>query len=61
MNIVLVMVGLSIVLLLGAAACFFWAVDHGQFDDVEASGLLALEDHPQRESSESDFRIKKPT
>jgi cbb3-type cytochrome oxidase maturation protein len=46
MNIVLVMLPLSIILLLGAVAAFFWAVDHGQFDDMETPGLLALDDDP---------------
>jgi cbb3-type cytochrome oxidase maturation protein len=50
MNIILVTVGLSLVLLLGAAVVFFWAVDHGQFDDMESSGLLALDEQPVRES-----------
>ena len=56
MNIVLVMLGLSVVLLLGAAAAFFWAVDHGQFDDMEASSLLPLDDHPQRDDSGTEER-----
>jgi cbb3-type cytochrome oxidase maturation protein len=53
MNIVLVTLGLSFILLLGAAAFFFWAVDDGQFDDMETSGLLALDDDPAREPGES--------
>jgi cbb3-type cytochrome oxidase maturation protein len=52
MNIVLVMLGLSVALLLGAAAFFFWAVDHDQFDDLETPGLLALDDDPERERSD---------
>jgi cbb3-type cytochrome oxidase maturation protein len=51
MNIVLVMLGLSVVLLLGAAAAFFWAVDHGQFEDMEGSSLLPLDDYPQKDVS----------
>jgi cbb3-type cytochrome oxidase maturation protein len=54
MNIVLVMLGLSLILLLGAVAFFFWAVDHDQFDDLEAPALLALDDHPVRAPAESD-------
>jgi len=46
MNIVLVMLGLSIVLLLAAAAFFFWAVDHDQFDDLDTPALLPLDDDP---------------
>ena len=47
MNVLLVMIPLSIVLLMGAAAAFFWAVDHDQFDDMDTPGLLPLDDHPQ--------------
>lgn len=46
MNILLVMIPLSIVLLIGAVAAFFWAVNHDQFDDMETPGLLALDDEP---------------
>jgi cbb3-type cytochrome oxidase maturation protein len=53
MNIVLVTLGLSFILLLGAAAFFFWAVDDGQFDDMESSGLLALDDDPARAPREA--------
>lgn len=44
MNILLLMIPLSIVLLIGAALAFFWAVDHDQFDDLETPGLLPLTD-----------------
>ena len=47
MNVLLVMIPLSIVLLVGAAAAFFWAVDHDQFDDLETPGLLPLDDNPR--------------
>jgi cbb3-type cytochrome oxidase maturation protein len=48
MNIVLVMLGLSVILLMAAAAFFFWAVDHDQFDDLDTPGLLPLDDEPPR-------------
>ena len=54
MNIILVALGLSIVVLLGAAAVFFWVIDHRQFDDIETSGLLALEEQPAREPSDDE-------
>ena len=46
MNIVLIMLPLSIVLMVGAVVAFFWAVDHGQFEDMETPGLLPLDDVP---------------
>jgi cbb3-type cytochrome oxidase maturation protein len=45
-NILVVMIPLSILLLVGAAIAFFWAVDHGQFDDLETPRLLPLLDPP---------------
>lgn len=44
MNILPVMIALAIVLLIGAAIAFFWAVDDGQFDDMETPRLLPLLD-----------------
>lgn len=44
MNVLLVMIPLSMVLLIGAAVAFFWAVDHDQFDDMDTPGLLPLDD-----------------
>ena len=46
MNVLIIMIPLSLVLLAGAAAAFFWAVDHDQFADMETPGLLPLEDDP---------------
>lgn len=48
MNVLLVMIPLSLLLLLGAAAAFFWAVDHDQFDDMDTPGLIPLDDDPAR-------------
>ncbi len=46
MNILVVLIPLSILVLIGAAVAFFWAVEHGQFDDMETPGLLPLLDDP---------------
>jgi cbb3-type cytochrome oxidase maturation protein len=46
MNVLVVMIPLSVLLLLGAVAAFFWAVDHDQFDDLETPGLIPLDDEP---------------
>jgi cbb3-type cytochrome oxidase maturation protein len=40
------LIPLSILLAIGALVAFFWAVDHGQFDDLETPGLLRLADAP---------------
>lgn len=49
MNALVFMIPLSIIVLLGAAAAFFWAVDHQQFDDMDTPGLTPLDDSPDRE------------
>jgi cbb3-type cytochrome oxidase maturation protein len=56
MNILLVMIPLSIVLLIGAVAAFFWAVNHDQFDDMDTPALLALDDKPVQRSCSSEER-----
>jgi len=45
-NALLLLIPLSIVLLVGAGIAFFWAVDDGQFDDMETPPLTPLLDVP---------------
>ncbi len=54
MNILLIMVPLSILLLVGAAIAFFWAVEHDQFDDMDTPALLPLTDLPAEDSRPID-------
>lgn len=51
MNILLFMIPLSLLLLAGAVAAFFWAVDHAQFDDLDTPGLVPLDDAPKQIAS----------
>ena len=44
MNSLVFLIPLSILLLVGAGVALFWAVDHGQFDDMDTPGLLPLVD-----------------
>ena len=44
MNSLLLLIPLSILLLVGAGIALLWAVDHGQFDDMETPALLPLLD-----------------
>jgi cbb3-type cytochrome oxidase maturation protein len=46
------LIPLSILLAIGALIVFFWAVDHGQFDDLETPGLLPLADAPDEAPQE---------
>ena len=52
MNIILVMIPLSLVLMGAAAAIFFWAVNHGQFDDMQSPGLSPMSDNLTEEKHE---------
>ncbi|HEX8739911.1 MAG TPA: cbb3-type cytochrome oxidase assembly protein CcoS [Casimicrobiaceae bacterium] len=52
MNAIVALIPVSIALLIVGGIAFFWAVDHGQFDDVETPGLLPLEDDVPTEHSE---------
>jgi cbb3-type cytochrome oxidase maturation protein len=44
MNAVLITIPLALLLLSLAVGAFFWAVDHGQFDDLNTPGLLPLDE-----------------
>ena len=52
MNIILVMIPLSLILLAAAAFAFFWAVNHGQFDDMQSPGLTPMSDNLPEEDEE---------
>jgi cbb3-type cytochrome oxidase maturation protein len=43
-SILAALIALSIAVLVGAGAVLFWAVDHGQFDDMDTPRLLPLTD-----------------
>lgn len=44
MNSLVLLIPLSILLLAVAGFALFWAIDHGQFDDMETPGLVPLMD-----------------
>lgn len=52
MNAVLLTIPLALLLLALAVGAFFWAVDHGQFDDLNTPGLLPLDEQPQEADPE---------
>ena len=54
MNILIVMIPLSLLLLGGAVAAFFWAVNHDQFDDFDTPELLPLLDGTDTSSRPHD-------
>lgn len=43
MSVVLILIPLALVLVAVAAAALFWAVDSGQYDDLEGAERLALD------------------
>lgn len=55
MNIILVMIPLSLLFLIAAAVIFFWATNHGQFDDMQSPGLLPMSDNlPDEDEADDD-------
>ena len=52
MNALVFLIPLSILLAIGALVAFFWAVDHGQFDDLETPAILPLADAPDEQPQE---------
>ncbi len=48
MNSLLFMIPISLLLVIGGALAFFWAVDRDQFDDLDESSRLPLDDDPDR-------------
>ena len=58
MNIVFVLIPLAILLLGAAVWAFIWAVNHGQFDDLEgpAHRILFDDDEKQGERNGSEGR-----
>ena len=49
MNIVFVLIPLAILLLAAAVWAFIWAVNHGQFDDLEGPAHRILFDDDEKE------------
>ena len=44
MTSLLLLIPLSVLVLVGAGVALFWAIDRGQFDDLETPALLPLLD-----------------
>ena len=57
MTVVLLTIPLSLLLIVIAIGAFFWAVDHGQFDDMETPELLPLD---EAQGSEDGNREERP-
>jgi cbb3-type cytochrome oxidase maturation protein len=56
MESVYLLVPVSVVLVFGIAAAFWWSVKSGQFDDLEGPGFKVLmdDDLPKKENSTED-------
>lgn len=46
MNVLLILIPVSVLLVAVAIWAFFWAVDNGQFDDLDSPALDMLRDEP---------------
>lgn len=53
MSIVPIMIGLSLLVLMGAGIAFFWAVDHDQFEDLKSPAFLPLLDDAEPASPDA--------
>jgi cbb3-type cytochrome oxidase maturation protein len=49
MNSLLLLIPLSVLVIVGAGVALFWAIDRGQFDDLETPALLPLLDAEDKE------------
>ncbi|MDZ4811308.1 MAG: cbb3-type cytochrome oxidase assembly protein CcoS [Pseudomonadota bacterium] len=49
MNALLILIPVSVLLVGVAIWAFFWAVDSGQFDDLDSPALEILRDEPDRD------------
>lgn len=50
MNSLLFMIPISLLVVVGGAAAFFWAVNHDQFDDLDAGADLPIDYDPVSDS-----------
>lgn len=53
MNVILILVGFSLMVALAGLAAFFWSVRNGQYDDPYGSSVRILFDDERPEESES--------
>lgn len=51
MNALPLLIGLSVLLLMGAVSALFWAVEHDQFEDLQTPELTPLMDSVPAEQS----------
>lgn len=61
MSILYLMIPMGILILVGALWAFFWAVDNGQFDDLESPGWRILLDDDTRPPTGGDTDDAPPT
>ena len=59
MSILYLMIPMGILIVIGALWAFFWAVDSGQFDDLESPGWRILLDDDSRPPAGRD-QVEKP-
>ncbi len=56
MNIIFVLIPMGLVLVIIAIAAFFWAANHGQFDDLDTPALRILMDEDTHATASSPDR-----
>lgn len=59
MNIILVMIPIALALMIVAGIVFFWAANHGQFEDLSSPGLLPMSDNlPDDDEDDGDDSVE---
>ena len=58
MDILYLLIPISLVLLAGIVAAFLWAVNSGQFDDLEGEGMRILMEPEEEEATPSEDETK---
>ena len=54
MTSLVLLIPISILILVGAGVALFWAIDHGQFEDMESSALLPMLDGEEPSPKEEE-------
>lgn len=62
MNIILIMIPMALALMVAAGIAFFWAANHGQFEDMSSPSLLPMSDNlPEDDEDDDDWEESNST
>ena len=58
MTSLVLLIPLSILILIGAGCALFWAIDHGQFEEMDSAAILPLFDADAPPTADPDARLR---